>query len=145
MSVGGCIYARNQYMVIFWIAPLAACSSLWAMYQHYYDLSFVCMGVYLTSVNYWRKPDYSWRRYVDMIAVKVAFAYHLFCAYGAEYCVWYIAFVCAALFSYYMGIVLFRQNLIWLSVFAHCMLHVFANVGNYVLYSGYLNPARGSF
>jgi len=61
-------------------------SCIYAIYKNHYDLALVPGGVFLTSINYWRCPDYSWRRYLDMIYVKLALIYQIYRAYNAEYC-----------------------------------------------------------
>jgi hypothetical protein len=47
---------EEQYSIIYNVSFLSLGSSIYAVYNGYYGLSD---GAFLTSVNYWRKPDYS--------------------------------------------------------------------------------------
>jgi hypothetical protein len=97
-------------------------------------------GVFLTSINYWRKPDYSWRRYVDMGYVGFAISYQLLRALKAEMGLYYYLFTFSALLCYPAGVHFYNKKMYWASVYAHCMLHVLANVANIYLYSGQIDP-----
>ena len=57
---------KEQTTIIYNISFLSLGSSIYAIYNGYYYMSIYPGGVFLTSINYWRKPDYSWRRYLDM-------------------------------------------------------------------------------
>ena len=47
------------------------------LYQEIYDLSLYTGAVWLTSINYWREPDLSWRYYLDITVVRSGILYHL--------------------------------------------------------------------
>ena len=74
----------EQYKLIYNISFLCLISSIYAVYQEYYVLSIIPGSVFITSINYWRYPDYSWRRYLDMICVKSALLYQLYRAYNSH-------------------------------------------------------------
>ena len=71
-----CILYPEQYKIIYNVSFLSLGSCMYAIYNGYYCLSICPGGVFLTSINYWRHPDYSWRRYLDMTYVKLSFIYH---------------------------------------------------------------------
>ena len=50
-------------------------SSVYAVYQKHYILALLPAEIFLTSINYWCHPDYSWRRYVDILFVNFAIVY----------------------------------------------------------------------
>lgn len=50
----------NQSYFIWKVSWLSLISSIYAISQGYNDLAIVPGGVFLTSINYWRDPDYSW-------------------------------------------------------------------------------------
>ena len=77
--------------------------------------------VFLTSVNYWRNPDYSWRRYLDMGYVKYALTCQLYKAYGAQYGRKYCAVTFIAVCFYALGVYYNKKSLYWHSAYAHCM------------------------
>ena len=47
------------------------------LYHEIYDLSLYTGAVWLTSINFWRDPDLSWRYYLDIIVVRSGILYHL--------------------------------------------------------------------
>ena len=60
-----CILEPDQYNLIFRASFLSLGSSVYAIHNGHYDLALCPGGVFLTSITYWVKPDYSWRRYLD--------------------------------------------------------------------------------
>jgi hypothetical protein len=127
---------EEHYSIIYNVSFLSLGSSMYAMYNGYYGLSIYPGGAFLTSVNYWRKPDYSWRRYLDMFFIKYALSRQLHSAYGAEYAREYYTLTFIAVCFYGLGVYYYSQNLHWHSTYAHCTLHIIANIANVILYSG---------
>ena len=138
--INGCILYPKQYSYIYKISFLSFFSSLYAIYRGYYDLALVPGSVFLTSINYWRKPDYSWRRYFDVFIVLLVFTYQNVRAYKAEYMYTYYTLMTISVFFFFFGIYLFKINEWWYSVYSHCLLHFFANLSNFILYSGHIAP-----
>lgn len=133
-----CILYPEQYKIIYNISFLSLGSSIYAIYNGYYGLSICPGGVFLTSINYWKYPDYSWRRYLDMTYVKLAIIYQLYKAYGSQYMVQYYLLMFLAVSMYPLGIYYYKKKLLWHSTYFHCALHIIANIANIVLYSGQL-------
>jgi len=131
-----CILEREQYNLIYRVSFLSLGSSIYAVYNGYYIIAFCPGGVFLTSINYWVKPTYSWRRSLDMFYVKLAACYQLYRAYKSQYMIPYYALMVIAISFYQLGLYYYQKNLYWKSTYAHCMLHLFANLANIVLYSG---------
>ena len=131
-----CILEPKQYKIIYNVSFLSLATSIYAIYNGYYIISLCPGGVFLTSINYWRKPDYSWRRYVDMTYVKLAICFQLYKAYRSQYMIQYYTIMLLAASFYQLGIYYYKKKLYWHSTYAHCGLHVISNIGNIVLYSG---------
>ena len=138
-----CILPQNHYMFIWRVSFLSFFVSMYALYNRHYDLALVPGGVFITSINYWRKPNYSWRRYVDISYVKMSLLYQLVRAYNAQYARQYYILVLIAMCFYPLGIFLYKKKLYWYSTYAHIMLHIIGNLSNTVLYSGYVCPLSG--
>lgn len=134
------ILSYEQSYFIWKASFLSLFSAIYALHNGYYDLALVPGGIFLTSINYWRKPDYSWRRHLDMGYVKCALTYQMIRAYNAEYAKLYYATLFAGVCFYPLGIHFYRRKLFWHSTYAHSMIHVVANVSNVILYSGYIVP-----
>jgi hypothetical protein len=131
-----CILFPEQYKIIYYISFLSIGSSMYAIYNGYYYLSFCPGGVFLTSINYWIYPDFSWRRYLDMTYVKLALIYQLYKAYGSQYMIHYYLLMFVAVSMYPLGIYYYQKKLFWHSTYVHCILHIISNIANVILYSG---------
>jgi hypothetical protein len=141
----GCILYPEQYSFIWKASFFSLFSTMYAFYNNHYDLAFVPGGVFLTSINYWYKPDYSWRRYVDMGYVHAALTYQILRAYTAEYSKIYYVSMCFAASFYPLGIYYYNKKQYWRSTYARSMLHLFANISNIILYSGYIEPVNNIY
>ena len=131
-----CILEPEQYHILWRASFFSLATSLYAIYKGHYNLAFCPAGVFCTSINYWRHPDYSWRRYVDMTYVHLALLYQLRAASRSEYGNNYYAIMALGACCYQVGVVYFKKKDYWRSTYAHVGLHFIANVGNLVLYSG---------
>jgi hypothetical protein len=126
----------SQYGIIYKVSFLSIGSAIYAIYNGYYMISLCPGGIFLTSINYWRKPDYSWRRYVDMTYVYLALVYQLYKAYRSQHMMQYYGIMVISISMYPIAIYYHKKQLYWHSAYAHCALHIIANIANIVLYSG---------
>ena len=131
-----CILYPEQYTVLYNVSFLCLGSCIYAVYNGHYVISLCPGGAFITSINYWRKPDYSWRRYVDMAYVKMSLIYQLYRAYKSQYMVEYYALMILAISLYPIGVYYHKRKLFWYSTYAHCLLHIVSNIANVILYSG---------
>ena len=131
-----CILYPEQYKTIYNTSFLLIGTTVYAIYNGYYDLSLCPGGVFLTSINYWSYPDYSWRRYLDMTYVRLTLIYQLYRAFQSQYMVYYYSLTFIAANMYPLGIYYYKKKLLWHSTYAHCLLNIIANIANIVLYSG---------
>ena len=130
-----------QYYTLIWrVSWINAVSCMYAVYMNHVDLAFAPGGILITSLLYWYKPDYSWRRYVDMTYVHFALIYHLCRAWNAEFAIPYYAMKAISLAMYQIGVYYYRQGDHERSTQYHCLLHVIANAANIVLYTGHIDP-----
>jgi hypothetical protein len=142
MIESGCLLSKEQSNFIWRVSFLSLFSSIYAFHRGYYDLSLAPGGVFLTSILYWHKPDYSWRRTLDMTYVKIAASYQLIRSYKAQYSNMYYLFLFGGICCYQLGIYYYKNNKFWHSTYAHSMLHVLANISNVILYSGSILPGK---
>jgi hypothetical protein len=132
-----CTLKEEQFSIIYNVSFLSLGTSIYAWTNRHFTLAICPGSVFLTSINYWRKPDSSWRRYLDMCVVKCALSYQLYMAYGSPRMWQYYTLTGIGVGFYSLGVYYDKKNLHWHSTYAHCLLHVFANIANVVLYSGY--------
>ena len=132
----GLILPHAHYRILYKTSWLFLASAVYAYEMTHYDYVVLPLGVWATSINYWRKPDYSWRRYVDMFYSHFAVIYQGLTAYGAQYQIpFYVIFVLAVI-SYMFGIYYKIKGKGWNSTLCHGNAHILANVGCFILYSG---------
>ena len=125
----------KQYSTIFRIYFLSLGSSMYAVYHRHYILSLCPGGVFLTSIHYWSKPE-PWRRKLDMTYVFFALLYQSYKAYRSQYRMYYYSLTLIAGSMYPLALYYSRQKRYWRSTYAHCALHILANMANVFLYSG---------
>jgi len=133
------IIPPEHYNLIWRVSWISLFTSSYAAYNNYYDLALVPGSIFLTSINYWRKPDYSWRRYLDIIVVQIALMYQLIRAYNSEYSTTYYSFTFSGITMFFVGVYYHKKNeekYVWRSTMCHISLHILANIGNVILYSG---------
>ena len=94
-------------------------------------------AIFFTSILYWFYPvHYSWQYYLDISTVHIMALYSLFRAYNAEFMYAYYAFFCAGVGFFPIGLYYYNRGMYVESTFAHMMLHLVANIGNIVVFSG---------
>ena len=102
-------------------------------------LSIAPGAVFITSINYWSRPDYSWRLYLDVYTMRTAILYQTIMAYNAEYNrIYYMLFTTALLYP--LGQYYFNKKDYLQYTYIHMICHILANIGNIILYSGYIHP-----
>ena len=134
------IQPREQYIILYGSSHLALLSLACAFYKGEYVISAGIGSIFLTSINYWRKPDHSWRRTLDMTVSLGCITYQHILAYRAQYAIQYYIVYFLALISYLIGTEYHKKGELWKSTYLHLMFHILCNTGNIVLYSGYINP-----
>ena len=133
-----CVIKYEHYSFIYRISFLCFFTSIYALHSECYELAAIPGGVFLTSVNYWRRPTYGWRRNLDMGYVMSAVIYQNYRAYymTSAMVLWYYFFMILGVVCYPVGVYLHKKNDLLGSTYVHCLLHLAANVANILLYSG---------
>ena len=129
----------EQANIIWKTSWLILMVSIYGVYRNYYDMAICPFCIFLTSINYWRKQD-SWKRNLDIFCVRVGVIYTTIRSYNSDFCLLYNLFVYSGIFSYLMSKYYYSKQKYWLSTYCHLMLHIFGNVANIILYSGYISP-----
>ena len=96
-------------------------------------------AVWATSINYWWKPDFSWRRYVDMACVHFVICYQSIRGYGSEFQTPFYT-ISAIGMIFYAFAMYYKEKSDWTSTLFHSIAHIMANVSVMVLYSGKVQP-----
>ena len=129
------ILPKEQYSILYKASYMALAASLYGVYRQHYHVAIVPASIFLTSINYWRHPDYSWRLQLDLAVVRTMVAYQHLMAWRMEQAIPY--YVCAALMIvfYMFGHHNFNKKNYWAFTYFHFMVHLSGNIGNVVLYS----------
>jgi hypothetical protein len=130
------ILEPKYYIVIYRTSYFCLLSAVYAFYRKHYYLSIGPASIFLTSIHYWKNPDYSYRRYLDMVVVKTVLACHIYLARNAQFWKEYYIMLFLACLSYPIGIYYYKKNDHCKSTFFHILVHVIGNIGNIILYSG---------
>lgn len=136
MQPDGCILCPDQCKFIWNTSWSSLASVTYAIYRGHYSLSMVAGSVLLTSLNYWRLPNSSFRKYLDMSVVGVSLSYQLLRSIGAQHASLHYLLMMISLACYPVGIYFYNIGDYWASTYIHSALHVIANISNMVLYSG---------
>ena len=132
------IIEKDQYVLLYRSSHLFLISGAYALYRGHYMVSVSPCVIYLTSLNYWRYPDHSWRLHLDVCAVRLALLYQLIMAYNAEYAREY-SLICITSLLYPLGQYYYYKRDYWKYTYVHIACHVLVNIANIVLYSGRIN------
>jgi hypothetical protein len=126
---------HGYYMCI--MGFLFLISGIYALKNEQYGFATGPLGVFITSINYWRKPTYGLRRNIDMcwclIALFGALQYSYISIHGST---WRYIMSGSLLLFYPLGWILYTYEYFWLATIIHSMLHVFPNLANVILCSG---------
>ena len=140
MSFNGYILCPRQSNMLWRTSWLALFNCMYAIKNKHYEIALVPGGVFITSIMYWRKPDYSWRRYIDISYASLSLCYQSLREYNAEYSNVYYTLASISIINYCMGVYSYKKKKYWISTYYHAGLHIFIATANFALYSGYINP-----
>ena len=118
------------------LAWLSFFSGIYAISREHYTLAPVPLGVWATSLNYWRYPvAISIRRKVDIAYVHIGLIYQIYRSVNSQYAIayWIIISITCAFFP--LGIALNKYS-VGLGTLCQDMVHIGGNIGNIVLYTG---------
>jgi hypothetical protein len=133
-----CILEPKQYGFLYSSSWITLFTSLFGLYRQFYLDACFPFAVFLTSINYWRRPDYSWRRYLDMATVKCSLFYQGYYSYRSKYQNYYYFYTVVAILCYKISIY-YHDKDNWKSTYFHSLVHVFANASIVVLFAGMEN------
>jgi len=132
----GLVLPLSHGWTIWYFSFLHIFTSYYALYNRFYVLCFLGLGSFGTSLNYWNYPLHnSWRRYFDIAFIQLTFYVHMYYALLMSSGYGYMFFTGTGIICYGISNYFIKKNLFF-STFFHILLHVFASIGNAVLYSG---------
>lgn len=136
----GCILDKDQYMYIYRVSFLSVLTAMCGFAKGKNDIALVSLCGSLTSINYWRFPNYSWRRNTDMTVIILGVLYNFLRAYRCQYIMLYYLAGIISVSCYPASWYYYNKKKYWTSTYLHCMVHVFGNATFYILYSSDIVP-----
>ena len=128
-----------QYKHLYRTSYLFLFTCLYGMFRGHYNIAVVPGAFFLTSVNYWRRPVYhSFRRYLDLTVVRTLPLYHHYIVYNAQYANIYFSCFIIGILSYIISCYFYNKKEYWNNIYYHIILHLMANIGTCIVYSGYI-------
>jgi hypothetical protein len=104
-------------------------------FQRNVTLSYVPLGVFITSVNYWRKPTRGIRRKIDILAVIIGISTHLYSSTKTNQLRMYGTSMGVCFGLYGLSWCLYKKGYLWASTISHGSIHVVASIANVLLYN----------
>jgi hypothetical protein len=120
--------ANERYICI--MSLLNVISGICAIKEGLYNLAIGPIGVFITSVNYWRQPVSKLRRNIDMCYIACVLIYHILYSIRVQYAAMYCSITTIGLLCWPVSWVLYRKKYIWASTILQSMIHVICNVAN---------------
>lgn len=126
------ILPYKYFVWLYYVSFGGVVTTVYACYRRLYYTALIGPGaVMLTSINYWRHPDYSWRRYHDIVQVMYALVHHFS---QLQICTLYYVFLIASLCLFLKGVYHFNRREAGISTYYHFVFHLCSQIGNIVLY-----------
>jgi len=93
-----------------------------------YDYCYLLFCLFLTSINYWRKPTLSLRRNIDIFFAIFSFMYHKYSMLNDVYNYAIpIILLYSGIIFYLIGVYISKDKM-YLSVICHILLHICTNI-----------------
>jgi hypothetical protein len=105
-------------------------SGICAIKEGLYNLAIAPVGIFITSVNYWRKPVYGLRRNVDLVYVTCSLIYHILYSIRVQYAAIYCSIITIAFLCWPLSWYFYRKKYIWTSTILQSMIHFVGNIAN---------------
>jgi len=130
--------SHSRYMCV--MSFCSAISGSYAIQQRLIHLSIGPFTIFLTSINYWRKPVYGFRRNFDMVCCFIALSYHILCCIKMQSAFMYCSITTIASICWPLSWYMYNKKHFWTSTIIHSLIHVIANIANIALIYGPICP-----
>jgi hypothetical protein len=119
----------NYSKFLFYSSFCMLISTLIAIYMNDIYITIYFFLLFLSSINYWRKPEYGFRRNIDLLVVNLGILGLLsqICLLKNEFCRYvYISLVlCAAMFYIFEHILSYMISAKW--IIFHMTIHIYVS------------------
>jgi hypothetical protein len=132
----------NHHTYLFVTSHFSLISAAYC-YKNGISLWIIPAGVYINSINYWRRPAMGWRRNIDIgYAVGGCVCQSVIAYRSPIFQTFYFSLLTASLLAYPLSGWFYRRKQYVASTFAHSFIHILANVANVGLYYSLLGLSK---
>ncbi len=136
------ILEKKYSLILLTSSLMFGINSIYGLYNYLYnDMIFLdCLlsntFLFITSVNYWRKPTSGFRRNIDLVACLINLFYNTYSVYNCQYSwIGFIVIKCVMGF-YVISWIYHNKNRIKLGIFWHIMSQLSGCIGNLFIFAG---------
>ena len=126
----------EQYNLLWRSSWLSGLTGAYAFYQNKCTAGMLIGNIFMTSLNFWRYPNDSWRRYVDMLSVQCCLLYQInkinLNTYGG---IW-MFLTSISITHFAKSCNNYRKQQFWPSTYNHRRLHILSNIANIFFIEG---------
>ena len=134
---GGLLLPPNQALFMWLVAWSNLFTGIFGLCRNHSSLAISPLLVFVTSLNYWRKPVYGLRRNLDMLSVVLGTLFATLRSFYSERKVLFWIFGFMGCSSYFVSWYFHRnyyKSYPWISTITHALVHVFACLSNCLLF-----------
>lgn len=128
------VIAQQHANKIYRVSFLSLLPTYLSFHYGRYDIMLVPLTVFATSINYWRKPMYGWRRNMDIGAVLSGMCFQVYRVLECRNKLLVLTFMFSGTCCYVMSWSFYQQPK--MSTYLHCGVHLCANMALVSLISG---------
>jgi hypothetical protein len=129
------IVSKRQAYIMYLYSHLWILNTLYGLYKLHYINIMAPFLVSCTSLLYWKKPKYDWRRNIDILACVMSSAYVTYIMYSSEYWILYLIIKKLGLLSYAIGHYYHNKNRLGMGLFCHMLVHVSAHISCIIMFN----------
>lgn len=130
------ILPRENYMILFCTSFVPLISSAYAIANGMWVYSLIPTCVSGSSVLYWYRPDYSWRRYFDMFIVQCGLFCITWLSFYSNTQIYFLITEFIAICLFMIGLYLYKHKNYYYSTLSHSGLHILATIANIIVFMG---------
>ena len=125
--------ANKKYICI--MSLFNVISASYAVKERQYNLAIGPFGIFVTSVNYWRKPVSKIWRNMDITLVISSLIYHTLYSIRVQNATMYCTIMTIAIICWNLSRILYYKKYIWASTILQSVAFITGNMGNVSLIS----------
>ena len=138
------IFPDGIYQYLYSILVFHIIHIILGFYYNMYLCSTGAIIIFMTSINYWKKPVIkSFARKVDIVCVCIIVPYHYYLSFYTTNKIVSSGIMTIGILNYLLGVYFYNIQYIKTSAMCHCLLHIFVSIGCSFMYHDYYIKQNG--